>query len=82
MPKVEKNEANIKNCSCPECPSYNACAKEKVEVLYCAGEVGKSGCTYEKNGCICGACAVHEEFFLESMYYCIQGSADQVDGKK
>ncbi len=82
MSKVEKNEANLGNCSCPNCPSYNACAKEKTEALYCAGEVGKSTCAYEKSGCICGACPVHEEFSLESGYYCVQGSADEVDGKK
>lgn len=81
MPKVEKNEGNMQNCSCPGCPSYNECAKGKAEVLYCAGEIGKSACEYQKNGCICGACPVHTEFALESGYYCIQGSADEVDGK-
>ncbi len=71
----------MKNCSCPGCPSYNECAKGKSEALYCAGEVGKSGCEYQMNGCICGACPVHTEFALTSGYYCINGSADETDGK-
>lgn len=84
MSKVEKNETNMTNCSCTKgCPSYVACAcaQEKGETLYCAGEIGKSACEFPKKGCICGACKVHEEFNLESGYYCIQGSVDEIDGK-
>jgi aldose sugar dehydrogenase len=81
MSKVEKSEKNTKNCSCPGCPSYDNCAKEKSETLYCADEIGKNNCEFQKHGCLCGACPVHAEFFLKSSYYCIQGSADKVDGK-
>jgi len=78
MSKVEKSETNLKQCFCPNCPSYNECAKGKTELLYCAGEIGKSTCAYEKKGCVCGVCPVHTENALTSMYYCIQGSADQI----
>jgi hypothetical protein len=82
MAKVEKNQKNIGNCACPLCPSYNECAKGKAETLYCAKEVGKSDCKYQMSGCICGPCPVHKECNLKSGYYCIQGSADEVDDKK
>jgi hypothetical protein len=81
MPKVAKNETNLKKCPCPECPSYNECAGGKKEVLYCAEEIGKSACDYAMEGCICGPCPVHVENNLLSGYYCIGGSAEEVDGK-
>lgn len=79
MPKVEKNESNTQKCFCPKCPSYNECAKAKTESLYCAGEIGKSPCKYGMNGCICGGCPVHMENNLKAGYYCINGSADEID---
>ena len=81
MPKVIKNEVNIKKCICHNCPSYNECAKGKKEKLYCAEEIGKSVCAYNMNGCICGGCPVHMENNLKAGYYCIHGSADIVDKK-
>lgn len=79
MYKVEKNETNLENCSCPGCPSHNDCAKKKNEKLFCAAAIGKSTCDISKNGCICGGCPVHEKFNLVSGYYCKQGSADKID---
>lgn len=73
MPKVAKTAANIKKCICPNCPSYNECAKGKKELLYCAQEIGKSACEYKMNGCICGACPVHTENDLHAGYYCVHG---------
>jgi hypothetical protein len=81
MSKVEKNEVNTKKCVCPMCPSFNECAKEKNERLYCSEVVGKSGCEYQMSGCICGGCPVHIEFGLKSGYYCMHGSAEEIDGK-
>ena len=79
MPKVEKNDANLNRCFCPKCPSYNECAKGKIERLYCAGEIGKSSCQYKMNGCLCGGCLVHRENGLKAGYYCIKGSADAIE---
>ena len=81
MSKVEKNEDNLNKCSCPSCPSYNECTKGKAERLYCAGEVGKSSCEIKMNGCICGGCPVHMENDLKDFYYCINGSADEIEDK-
>jgi hypothetical protein len=81
MAKVEKSEINLKKCFCPNCPSYNECAKGKMEKLYCAGEVGKSVCEYKMNGCLCGGCPVHAENNLQAGYYCLNGSADEIEVK-
>ncbi len=76
MPKVENNPSNQVKCFCPNCPTFNACAKEKNERLYCA--VGKTACDFKMKGCLCGACTVHAENNLQSGYYCLKGSADEI----
>lgn len=81
MTLIEKNDANMQKCTCPDCPSYNECAKGKAEVLYCAAEIGKSGCPYPMQGCVCGACPVHSEGELRALYYCIHGSAEEIEKK-
>jgi len=82
MSKVEKNINNIEKCICGNCPSYNKCAEEKKEKLYCAKDVGKSSCEFKMNGCICGNCPIHKENELLSWYYCMNGSVDEIDVKK
>jgi hypothetical protein len=76
MPKVEKNESNLKACACPNCPSYNDCARAKVETLYCSDEVGLSACPYKMNGCICMACPVHANNNLKAGYYCLKSQTE------
>ena len=76
MPKVTKNEANLKQCACPQCPSYNECARGKDERLYCAAEIGRSACDYKMNGCICGSCAVHRICQLTKGYYCLETTTE------
>ena len=77
MPKIEKNEKNVSRCSCPVCPSYNACAKAGNETLYCSADVVKSNCEYKMEGCVCGVCPIHAENKLTSGYYCIEGAAPE-----
>lgn len=81
MEKVINNKGNKEKCICPNCPSYNECAKEKKEVLFCADKIGKGKCAYQMNGCICGMCPVHKECKLKNGYYCIHGSAKEIDSK-
>lgn len=81
MTKVIKNQENLNKCICGKCPSYNKCATEKKELLFCADLLKARLCTYQKNGCICGDCLVHSENKLNTGYYCIFGSADEIDGK-
>lgn len=78
MSLVPKNDANLKKCLCPTCPSYNECAKGKAEKLYCCGDIGKSGCEFKTNGCLCGGCPVHYDYSLTAFYYCMHGSAEAI----
>ena len=67
---------NKKLCICPDCPSYNECAKEKGELFYCA--VGKSvSCITKESGCICPACPITETMGLTKDYFCIKGTESQ-----
>ncbi len=81
MTKVENSPENREKCVCPDCPSFLGCSKEKGETLFCADEVGKSKCDYKMNGCICGPCPLTKEYNLKKGYYCISGSALEIDEK-
>ena len=60
------------SCTCPACPSYNLCAREHNEVLYCI--TGKSMlCISEDAGCTCRTCKVTRELGLRYQYFCING---------
>jgi hypothetical protein len=70
---------NMKLCTCPQCPSYNGCAKEEKELLYCA--TGKSqGCITGEKGCICGSCPVTPKMGLKHGYFCTRGSEKEQRG--
>ncbi len=65
-------------CICAhECPTYNTCASDAKELLYCV--YGKSfRCLTDDLGCICPACPVIEELGLVNLTFCLLGSeADQ-----
>ncbi|UCG37560.1 MAG: DUF2769 domain-containing protein [Candidatus Bathyarchaeota archaeon] len=72
-------EAKKKLCICRDCPSYNECAKESNELLYCA--IGKSPkCITGEVGCICPGCPVTEQMGLKSEYFCTRGSEKEQRG--
>lgn len=73
MSRVENNEANMKKCSCPRCPTHDECAKKGGEALYCAK--GKTACVFQDKGCICAACPLWEQYDLEKGYFCFNGEA-------
>jgi hypothetical protein len=64
-------------CTCPACPSYNRCARENHELLYCIA--GKSMlCILEDKGCTCRKCPVTEELGLTYHDFCLKsGEAAQ-----
>jgi len=67
---------NKKLCVCPDCPTYNDCAQENNEVMYCA--LGASAtCITKKAGCICPACPLTEKMGLTNDYFCIKGTESQ-----
>lgn len=56
-------------CTCPNCPSYNDCAKKNDELLYCA--LGKSEeCIENEKECICPDCPVSDKMGLKHMFFC------------
>lgn len=77
MSKVQDNKENVDKCKCPTCPSYTECLKQKTAVLFCAR--GKAECPITMKGCVCGVCPVHTANNLKSGYYCLQGSADEIE---
>lgn len=91
MSRVDVNETNLKHCRCPVCPvqKNSECVQEKLKqtsspdrlngaMLYCS--IGKSQChdLDGSEGCLCPTCLVWEQYNLDSMYYCLRGSADAV----
>lgn len=67
-------------CICPDCPTYNKCAGDKHELLYCF--LGKSPeCIKDEMGCICPDCPVAAEAELVNLYYCTIGSEKEMRGK-
>ncbi|MEN6610635.1 MAG: DUF2769 domain-containing protein [Methanoregulaceae archaeon] len=76
MSEAEMAEAMRKAremCTCPTCPTYDRCAKNAKEMLFCA--TGKSFmCISDEKGCICPDCPVSKDFGLKYDYFCTKGS--------
>lgn len=62
-----------KECICPECPTYNKCAGDAGELLFCFLERSKE-CIKEQMGCNCPDCPLAGRAGLVNLYYCINGS--------
>ena len=74
LPAIGKRQAELREqCICAECPTYNACAGDAKELLYCV--YGQSfRCITEDLGCICPSCPVVEEIGLINLTFCLLGS--------
>jgi hypothetical protein len=73
--KERKQITNEKRamCICPVCPSYNRCAQENHELLYCIA--GKSMlCISSDAGCTCRKCRVTDELGLIYQNFCLKGA--------
>ena len=67
------NKINKSLCICPTCPTYNECAKDNEELIYCV--LGKSiTCVTKESGCICPACEITEKMGLTKDYFCVYGT--------
>jgi len=71
-------EKNKELCICAKCPTYNDCAKDKMEGLFCV--TSKSACTLEKKECICATCPVKSNMGLTHDQYCLNGSEKEQRG--
>jgi hypothetical protein len=79
MSQVQNNEKNLRHCRCPSCPVLIKSTCDKTKVLYCS--TGKAACNDldGNQACMCPTCLVWEENNLQSMYYCIKGSAQEIN---
>ncbi len=69
----EEFQANAMSmCICGECPTYNDCARDKMQLLFCTS--GKSDCDMKMTGCICPTCQVAKDQGLKRSYYCVRGN--------
>ncbi len=64
-------------CICPDCPTYNKCAADRRELLYCF-LVKSPECITDEMGCVCPDCPVAAEAELVNLYYCTQGSEKEM----
>ena len=73
----EERSAKIKelevDCVCPICPTFNQCAKEAGENIFCIR--GKSNCIETQKGCICPNCTFAFKYKIGVLnnFYCING---------
>lgn len=83
--KAEERAYHIKNleadCVCPICPSFNRCARETGENIFCIS--GKSHCIETEKGCICPTCPFALKYRLGVMrnFYCRNGGELEQRGK-
>ena len=71
--RMKMTEDKKKLCICGGCPTYNDCAKNNNELLYCALDKS-STCITEELGCICPSCPVTEMMGLVKEFFCTRGS--------
>ena len=62
-----------KMCICGKCPTFNACAKDAGEGLYCAHGTSFH-CVTEGKGCLCPGCPVTAPLGLKHQAYCLMGT--------
>jgi hypothetical protein len=61
------------SCICPDCPTYNDCAKDSTEGLFCAHGSSFHCISLEKD-CFCPSCPITEQYGLTRNFFCIRGS--------
>ena len=63
------------DCVCPICPSYNDCAKDKQENVFCITGMS-DGCITMEMGCLCPTCPLAQKYEIGVKYnfYCHRGT--------
>ena len=76
MPAEEQKkmlEAEKAKCTCPTCPTYNNCAKNAKEMMFCWTGRSFMCISFEKK-CICPTCPVTADLGLKKQFFCTRGS--------
>ncbi len=78
--KEEEIEKLQKDCVCPVCPSYDQCAKDAGENIFCIN--GKCSCISQEKGCMCPTCPFASKYKIGVFhnFYCIRGG--ELDQRK
>jgi hypothetical protein len=70
MNKPEDIDKNRNACICSNCPLFSECNSANGEIFFCGAQ--KSRCAIDASKmCICGGCAVYDEYDLSGGYFCI-----------
>jgi len=77
--RMQMTESKKELCICGDCPSYNDCAGESRESLYCVLG-GSPYCVAEELGCICPSCPVMGQMGLRYEYFCTRESEREQRG--
>ena len=61
------------DCVCPICPTYNQCAKDAGENIFCLK--GKSSCINKEKGCMCPTCPFAAKYKIGVIrnFFCMRG---------
>ena len=60
-------------CICSDCPTYNDCAKNAMEGLFCAHGTSFH-CILQEKDCICPSCPITEQYGLTRNFFCTRGA--------
>lgn len=78
----EEREKKIKElepeCVCPLCPTYNQCAKEEEENVFCLTNRSEK-CITNERGCMCPTCPLANKLGIGVMYnfFCLRGTESE-----
>jgi hypothetical protein len=70
---VEKVKGMGKMCTCPSCPTFNDCAKNAMETMFCMHGTSFH-CIKEVKGCKCPTCPVTKQAGLTHSAFCVMGN--------
>jgi hypothetical protein len=74
--KMRLVEENKKLCIGEGCPTYNDCARNRKELLFCV--LGESQtCITEEVVCICPDCPVTKRMELKHQFFCTRDSENE-----
>ncbi len=69
------------DCVCPLCPTFNQCAKDAQENIFCLKGKSKE-CISKEKSCICATCPFGIKYRIGVIYnfFCLRGS--QIEQQK
>lgn len=73
--RVKKIEELMGMCICPDCPTYNYCARKAIEGLFCTYG-GSFHCITEEKDCLCPTCPVASDLGLTRNFFCTRLSEE------